>query len=102
MKTTEKTITMKGGLVIEKGTEVNITPAMLKNGRKCHPSLCTLEYKGQRYGVRYTSVFGEPSIEDIQEMVMDGNCTTPSGDTVEPDGHDSHGFPSWLIIFGMC
>lgn len=42
-----------------------------------------------------------PTMEELQEWVYDSVCNSVTGDTVEPDGHDEHGFPSWLLALGM-
>lgn len=41
------------------------------------------------------------SEEELKEAVMDGVCETPNGTSVEPDGVDSTGVPSWLMIHGL-
>jgi len=42
-----------------------------------------------------------PSVEDMTEWLTDGQCETPSGDEVEPDGHGPDGAPSWLLALGL-
>jgi len=37
----------------------------------------------------------------LGKAVMDSVCETPNGNTVEPDGVDSEGAPSWLMIHGL-
>jgi hypothetical protein len=39
--------------------------------------------------------------KDLAEAVHDSVCATPNGSTVEPDGVDSDGVPSWLMIHGL-
>jgi hypothetical protein len=39
--------------------------------------------------------------KELAEAAMDSVCGTPSGATVEPDGVDSQGVPSWLMIHGL-
>ena len=41
------------------------------------------------------------SQEALETAMEDGTCETPSGITVEPDGIDPHGVPSWLGIHGL-
>lgn len=45
--------------------------------------------------------FEIPDIEELGEAVHDGQCESVFGDTVEPDGWDSEGSPSWLLALGM-
>lgn len=42
-----------------------------------------------------------PSMDELGEWVVDSVCETPSGDTVEPDGHGPDGAPSWLLALGL-
>ena len=44
---------------------------------------------------------GTRAEEYLGEAVMDSVCETPNGTTVEPDGVDSEGVPSWLMIHGL-
>jgi hypothetical protein len=39
---------------------------------------------------------------ELETACLDGFCPSITGEDVEPDGHDSHGFPSWLIAIGIC
>lgn len=42
-----------------------------------------------------------PTMEELQEWVYDSVCNSINGETVEPDGYDEEGFPSWLLALGM-
>lgn len=42
-----------------------------------------------------------PDIETLEAWSHDGVCETVLGNCVEPDGHDEHGAPSWLLALGM-
>ena len=44
---------------------------------------------------------GEPDVDQLQEWENDGGCEALDGCWVEPDGHCSHGYPSWLIYMGL-
>ena len=37
----------------------------------------------------------------LSDALMDGTCETPNGHSVEPDGVDYEGAPSWLRIHGL-
>ncbi len=41
------------------------------------------------------------TLADLFEAAFDSVCDTPNGTTVEPDGIDSQGVPSWLSIHGL-
>lgn len=57
----------------------------------------------EEYRVKYPSAIEcyPPSIDELEDMNFDGMVETPCGCVVEPDGHCSHGNPSWLIVFGI-
>lgn len=42
-----------------------------------------------------------PTIEELYEMTTDGYCTSIMGEDTEPDGHDSDGWPSWMLAYGF-
>lgn len=42
-----------------------------------------------------------PSDEDLDHWVCDSVCESIMGEMVEPDGHDEHGSPSWLLALGL-
>jgi hypothetical protein len=42
-----------------------------------------------------------PSQRQLEKWVMDSVCKSVAGKTCEPDGWDSEGFPSWLLIMGI-
>ena len=43
----------------------------------------------------------QPTIEQLEEWLMDGVCETPDGCRVEPDGTCPHGQESWMLILGL-
>lgn len=42
-----------------------------------------------------------PDDDMLGEWVVDSVCESVLGETVEPDGIDCHGSPSWLMAFGL-
>lgn len=42
-----------------------------------------------------------PTIEQLGIWVVDCVCESVLGNTVEPDGYDEDGSPSWLIVYGL-
>jgi hypothetical protein len=51
---------------------------------------------------KYISEAREPmGMEELEDAVNDGVCESILGERVEPDGHDEHGSPSWLLSMGM-
>jgi hypothetical protein len=53
------------------------------------------------YRVSARSAFHAPSLEELEESASDGTCPSIFGDTVEPDGWDSHGSPSWMLALNL-
>ncbi len=90
---TEKEIKLKTGAVLPKGLETSFSPNNHRN--------CLVVYEGVSYNVRITSAFAAPSMEELEEAVNDGICSSIAGESVEPDGHDQYGSPSWLLALGM-
>lgn len=91
---TEKQIKLKTGEVLPKGLPVEFIPS--------RNSVCrVIAGCGREYMVRITSAFITPSMDEIDEAMCDGVCMSVAGETIEPDGHDEHGSPSWLLVFGL-
>ena len=42
-----------------------------------------------------------PSMSSLARWGDNGNCKSVMGEVVEPDGTDSYGSPSWLIVKGL-
>lgn len=42
-----------------------------------------------------------PSERKLENWSNDGICESIFGETVEPDGTDEHGSPSWLLALGL-
>lgn len=94
-KTLYRDIPLKSGEILTKGTKVTVKPIPgVDRG-------CVINNGSRDYKIPYTYVFRKPSDNCLMESVSDGVCSTPAGNRVEPDGHDSDGFPSWLLILGM-
>jgi hypothetical protein len=45
--------------------------------------------------------FKEPSTKTMEKWMASGMAKSVFGHTVEPDGWDSDGSPSWLLVLGM-
>jgi hypothetical protein len=47
-------------------------------------------------------VFKVPSEKSFERMAMGDTCCSVAGcGPIEPDGHDEHGYPSWLLVMGF-
>ncbi len=97
---TQKEIKTKSGEILPKGSPVTFRGLDEESTR--NSSLCLVQgIRPEPYKVRITSAFKSPSIEQLAEWVNDGVCESILGETVEPDGCDEHGSPSWLLALGM-
>lgn len=43
-----------------------------------------------------------PTLSQLEDWMLDGDCEATDGCRVEPDGVCPHGHPSWLIRLGLC
>lgn len=83
---TKRDIKLKDGSTLAKGSPVTFDGT----------NICLV--MGKR--VRISSAFVAPSVATLQKWSNDSKCKTPTGKTVEPDGVDEYGCPSWLMVLG--
>jgi len=100
-----KEIKFNNGLVIPVGTSVGI---IFKDGG----TVCELS-GGSAGGIpvtmklrcsslpRYFTKFKAPSLKTMQKWSNDGVAKSMLGQRVEPDGYDSEGSPSWMLVAGI-
>lgn len=95
MNTTKKPIKLKSGAVLPKGCDLRWENgnAIVNDGDR--------DYKiGARTAARALDL-RLPTFEDLERWTYDSVCESVLGETVEPDGYDEHGSPSWLIAYGL-
>lgn len=92
-----------GGCVIEAGETVVISMYSGSDGR-----VILQPDHDRRIIVRSDSCYDklegftkEPSMRTLKRWVDDGIAKSIRGKRVEPDGYDSEGFPSWLLVLGI-
>lgn len=104
---TSKTIILKSGLKILSNSEVEVKPL--------NTTYCGIIYKQingpdikvkMYYTVAHEYLIGfvkPPNIKSLEKKFSgEGSCTTPIGNTVEVDGEDHYGFPSWCrVLLGI-
>lgn len=105
MKTTTKVeFTSKRGITINAGERVTITfnvkgklggflPNYIRLTTEDGRSVVTKRFRGAGLSV--------PSTKRLEHWVCDSVCDSVFGDQVEPDGWDSEGSPSWLLVLGL-
>ena len=91
---TELPIKLKDGSTLPAGLPVSFTA----NPRVV---LVTTPERDEPLRIRTTSAFRPPELDELAEMAGDGLCLSVAGETVEPDGHDPHGAPSWLLVLDL-
>jgi hypothetical protein len=117
--TTKVEIKLKDGTIIPAGTKgivrpvlPNETPTAEENSalRTHYTGLLAFRPEGgeREYKFRmsrlpnYFEGFKAPSVKTMEKWEWDGSgCKTPVGTMVEPDGVDSAGWPSWMLILGI-
>ncbi len=91
---TEKLIKLKTGEILPAGLPVTF--------QKDNWSSCLVQGdRPEPYRIRVSSAFNMPSMDELEEAVNDGVCPSVAGHSVEPDGWDHEGSPSWLLALGM-
>lgn len=105
---TTSVVTLKSGETILEGVECEVTVPNRSN-----PTLAQVDVLGEdgkvtrsfktlsAYLWKRFDGFQEFTREDLEGAVMDSTCPSLTGDTVEPDGWDSEGFPSILLACGI-
>ncbi len=48
-----------------------------------------------------SEILDSPSLEQLEQWLMDGICEATDGCIVEPDGTCPHGCSSWLLELGL-
>ena len=92
--TTEKQIRLKSGVILPAGLPVRFY--------KDRPNACTVANPdGKAYLVRVKNAFEVPSINELEDFASDSVCPSIFGHTVEPNGWDHKGSPSWLLALGL-
>ena len=95
METTKNTIKLKGGGEIPRGC------AVTWNDGKATVHANGKTYRVSALGAAKALGVDIPGLEALEEWTYDGICESVLGETVEPDGIDEHGSPSWLLAMGM-
>ena len=95
-------VTTKSGNTFNNGIEMDLSFPQESDGRVC----IATDSDGRRFRIRISSLkdkFGirVPSMKTLEKWVDDGTCSSIGGKSVEPDGWDSNGTPSWLIALGL-
>jgi hypothetical protein len=93
-------IKMKNGVVIPAGAECSVKPSE-------SPMRAILGYQGQEYRVRslqlwkYFAGFKKPALKYLDPEYDFAIVPSLMGENVEPDGFDSHGWPSVMMAAGL-
>ena len=101
---TINTIAFRSGTTITNGSEVEVVPLNTTHcGIKFKPLNGGPEVKIKiRYEIAHQYLAGfnkAPSVKSLEKKFSEmSTCKTPIGNTVEVDGQDQYGFPSWCSI----
>lgn len=97
---TKQDIKMKSGKTISANTLCDITPVnssyLLVKPINEPEKVCRMPYeKAYQYLTKFKKA---PTIKTLEKYVLSGITKNPLGNTVEPDGYDCYGIPSWCLI----
>ena len=105
MKTTlKRELNLKDGRTFPKGANFTVFPSEKFPDHKaqCLPPTGPAVFLQYPKLPLYFNDFHAITESELETTCLDGFCPSITGEDVEPDGHDSHGFPSWLIAMGFC
>ena len=87
--------------VLKDGGKVPIGSPIIAFDKE-YPTICHIQLDdGRIVKCRIRSVLKQPTKVLLERWAMDSVCESVLGNTVEPDGRDEHGAPSWLLAMGM-
>lgn len=104
---TINTIALRSGITIENASDVIVRPL---SSLYCGVTYNTVDGKEVKFKLAYTvahqylaGFVKPPSIKSLEKSYSDmATCKNPIGNTVEVDGEDHYGFPSWCrILLGI-
>ena len=103
--TNNREIKFKNGLVVPVGTSLVVTftaGQMVANltGGSAGGVPVSLKLRCSSLP-RYFSRFKEPSVMTMEKWNDEGVAKSMLGKRVEPDGYDSEGSPSWMLVMGL-
>ena len=96
-------IKMKDGGVLPVGKKFSIRWEETVNGHRPRVKACGADYEYKISNGTAIKMLGkkQPSLSSLSRWESNGNCKSLLGETVEPDGTDSYGSPSWLLFLGL-
>lgn len=99
---TVKDVTLKSGTFIPEGTETQVKWEGIYPYMTC-PGIEGVEnLRVSNKGIAALLGLHVPNLEEIGAIVNDSeDCTSVTGECVEPDGYDQYGAPSWLLTLGL-
>lgn len=101
--------TMKKQMVSQKGTTINAGESVDVTKHPNRDSYIRVKTSDGRAIVcmaysaheKLTGFKSPPSMKTLEKWVSDSVAKSITGKRVEPDGYDTHGFPSWLLVIGL-
>jgi hypothetical protein len=93
----DRPLTLKTGAVIPAGTLFNVLFNCTAFAQ-LNPAGTLDTYRVRCASLpRYFDAFEKPSLDELDDSI----CPSITGESVEPDGFDEYGAPSWLIALGL-
>jgi hypothetical protein len=99
----KKEIKMKDGTVLPEGKRFQIRWEEIELRHRPRVKASGAEYEYKISNKTAIKMLGkkEPSASSLSRWDGNGICKSILGETVEPDGTDSYGSPSWLIHMNL-
>lgn len=101
--TVKREMRTKSGVVIKAGEVVDVVkhPEYDSLVRSTTEDGRHISISAMNVGTKLTGFKKMPSDRTLEKWVTDSVCRSITGQKVEPDGYDSKGFPSWLLVMGL-
>ena len=100
-----RTVTLKSGLEFKVGTMMELTfKCVHSNGSPWPGMVRATDENGKQFvteNLFNNFGFKPPTIKTMEKWSESGIARSVFGKKVEPDGYDSEGSPSWLLVMGL-
>ena len=95
---TNSPIKMKSGYTIRTGSQIEIAFEQIGYKYGIHLRHQNNNFKVSLQLLKKLQGIKQPSIKTLQKWEYNGISKSVFGKTVEPDGHDEYGSPSWTLL----
>lgn len=97
----KKELKLKDGKTFPTNTEVSLSWPDQGKPWLCQATIGERNIKLKTSSLPHYFDIDPIHMEELEEAVSDGLCSSVLGFSTEPDGWDEKGSPSWLMVLGM-